>query len=100
MIRCEDCRRHIRLTERICPFCDAEQPRRTRSAVLAAGIALLSGCPAPVDVYGAPPEPVDAAIDARLPDGGAPDAQASRSPEHLGPRGRALAVALTEEDPR
>lgn len=96
MIRCDTCRRHIHQAESACPFCAAAPPRRIRSGLLAAGLTLLSGCPAPVDVYGAPPEPVDLGVDAAAGDGGA-DAQAAVPREALGARGAALASAFDQE---
>lgn len=71
MIQCESCRRHL-LMAGPCPFCsgDAERRPRSRSVVLAAGIAAaLAGCPAQ-PVYGAP-SPEDAEVADMSADAGA-----------------------------
>lgn len=71
MVQCDRCRRHL-LMAGPCPFCsgDAERRPRSRSVVLAAGIAAaLAGCPAQ-PVYGAP-SPEDAEVADMSADAGA-----------------------------
>lgn len=73
---CSGCARHVRHTERACPFCATllkpapervplVLPRAGRAAIVAFGavVSTAPGCGGPV--YGGPP--VDAAIDARRP---------------------------------
>ena len=82
MIRCETCNRHIFNSEAACPFCAAPRSR-VRNGLLAAGLAVLTGCPVGA-AYGAPPERLDAGSDAavaadaqtRPSDAGAADASA------------------------
>ena len=66
MIRCEDCNRHVFETETACPFCTAPR-RRLRNGLLAAGLAVLTGCPVGA-AYGAPPARLDAGPDAEVAD--------------------------------
>ena len=73
MIRCETCKRHIFNTEKACPFCNAPL-RRMRNGLLAASLAVLTGCPVGA-AYGAPPERLDAGKDAQSADAQANDAR-------------------------
>lgn len=73
MIRCDGCKRHIFETETACPFCTAPR-RRLRNGLLAAGLAVLTGCPVSA-VYGAPPERFDAGSDAEIADAQTADAR-------------------------
>jgi hypothetical protein len=80
LVPCPSCDRHVRATERACPFCSAALPEAalaaapavapvagrglTRAAILFAGAAAITGCSSeqPVVMYG--PAPVDASSDA------------------------------------
>jgi hypothetical protein len=81
---CLGCGRHVRRAERVCPFCatarapdgpdrSVDEPvlRRSRSAMLLAGAAIVAGCQAQRLTPDAAPSP-DAAMEAPRPAYGAP----------------------------
>ncbi|MFK7989768.1 MAG: hypothetical protein AB8I08_27365 [Sandaracinaceae bacterium] len=72
-VRCESCRRHVRIEEPSCPFCDAAPPeegifapgrtgRLGRAAAFAFSTA-LAGC-VPIAAYGVPPGDSGPSVDA------------------------------------
>lgn len=73
---CPGCSRHVKVSDRACPFCasalpegpgadpwPSDGPRLSRSATLLLGAALMAtGCPSPsANIYGGPPTPPPAA---------------------------------------
>jgi len=88
-IPCPACDRHVRTTDRTCPFCSTTMPEATipaaapgraltRAAILFAGATAVSACssPEPVAMYG--PAPVDASSDVK--DSSLPDVVAMYGP--------------------
>ena len=81
LVPCPSCRRHVRASDEVCPFCTAR--RRAVSAAVAATLA-IAGCEMvrPGAVYGGPP-PTTAPASDRAPApvyGGPPPTAPSASP--------------------
>ncbi len=76
LVPCPSCHRHLRPTERACPFCASRlEPDALRTAAAAIALAVaasaLTGCPRTATKYGAPP-----------PEPPAPTAEPSAEPSH------------------
>lgn len=91
LLPCPDCGRHVRRSERACPFC-RRSPLGWKAATIAAAVAAAAlGCPRSAPKYGAPPPPptAEAPSEDEAPppgDAQAPDAQADEvGPEAVDP---------------